>query len=605
EGWKRIQSAGRRHALESGLDEEIRFHIDQQTEKNRRAGMSPDEAKRQALVKFGGLERVKESTRDEIRSALLEDSVRDLRHGIRVLRRAPAFTAAALVTLALGIGATSAIFSVVRTVMLEPLPYHEPDRIVAVWETSRGGASRNVIAPANFVAWRERTRTLEHLGMVEPASLAMIVNGQPDNIRGLTVSSEVFRALGVQPALGRAYTAEEDPGKAVIVLSHEFWQRRLGGRRDVLDITFATDDGPRTVIGVMPARFTMVGQKADFLIPYGQTMEQLRAVRGRGSSYAIARLREGVSLERAYTEMRRIFAELENEEPQRNARRTVMLLPLQEQMVGEIRPALPRGLRQRRESAAGAERRARARARHAFGAWRKTGPPRAPDAHRKSGTRGRRRHRGVGRRRPVSSRSARAGGRSHPGSAARPAGARSAGGGVHDSHRAGDRHRLRCRSGTGLDEPRKRRAARRRTSRRRPPVAPGAPRARRRRGCAVARAACWRRSVDAQLRQAAERRPGLPYGRRAHGGRAASNHAIRLPPGRQRLPRISVAHCRAARGSARGRGLLPAGSIPVHRHELLARGSAKAGGWPVVLRPGAADHAGILQDDGHSTTGGT
>src|SRR5437867_5547681 len=324
EGWKRIQSAARRHALESGLDEEIRFHIDQQTEKNRRAGMSPDEARRQALVKFGGLERVMESTRDEIGSALLEDSVRDLRHGVRVLRRAPAFTAAALATLPHGIGATSAMFSVVRTVMLDPLPYREPDRIVAIWETNRGGTSRNVIAPANFVAWRERTRTLEHLGMVGPAAVAMIVNGQPDEIKGLTASSDVFRALGVQPAIGRAYTAEEDIGHAVIVLTHEFWQRRLGGRRDVLDITFATDDGPRTVIGVMPARFTMVGQKADFLIPYGQTMEQLRAVRGRGSSYAIARLREGVSLERAYTEMRRIFAELENEEPQRNARRTVM-----------------------------------------------------------------------------------------------------------------------------------------------------------------------------------------------------------------------------------------------------------------------------------------
>ena len=126
--------------------------------------MSPDEARRQALLKFGGVERVRESTRDEIRPALLEDSVRDLRHGARVLRRAPGFTAAALVTLALGIGATSAIFSVVRTVMLEPLPYREPDRIVAVWETNRGGTSRNVIAPANFVAWRERTRTLEHLG---------------------------------------------------------------------------------------------------------------------------------------------------------------------------------------------------------------------------------------------------------------------------------------------------------------------------------------------------------------------------------------------------------------------------------------------------------
>ena len=103
-----------------------------------------------------------------MRWSVLEDSVRDLRHGARVLRRAPGFTAAALVTLALGIGATSAIYSLVRTVMLEPLPYREPDRIVAVWETNRGGTSRNVIAPANFVAWRERARTLEHLGMVGP-----------------------------------------------------------------------------------------------------------------------------------------------------------------------------------------------------------------------------------------------------------------------------------------------------------------------------------------------------------------------------------------------------------------------------------------------------
>jgi putative ABC transport system permease protein len=281
-----------------------------------------------------------ESTRDETRPALLEDSVRDLRHGARLLRRAPGFTAAALVTLALGIGATSAIFSVVRTVMLEPLPYHEPDRIVTVWETTRGGTQRNVIAPANFVAWRERSRTLEHLGMVGPRSVAVVVNGQPLEIEGLTVSSDAFRALGVQPALGRAYTVEEDVGNAVIVLSHEFWQRRLGGRQDVLDMTLTTADGPRTVVGVMPAGFTIVGQKADFLVPYGQTLEQFRAVRGRGSSYALARLRDGVSFDQAYGEMRNIFADLEKEEPQRNARRTVMLFSLQEQMVGELRPAL-------------------------------------------------------------------------------------------------------------------------------------------------------------------------------------------------------------------------------------------------------------------------
>jgi putative ABC transport system permease protein len=277
-----------------------------------------------------------------MRWSVLEDSARDLRHGARVLQQAPGFAAAALVTLALGIGATSAIYSLVRAVMLEPLPYREPDRIVAVWETNRGGTSRNVIAPANFVAWRERARTLEHLGMVGPAGAAMIINGQPVDTSGLTVSADVFRALGVQPALGRAYTPEEDLGgnSAVILVSHEFWQRRLGGRADVLALTIPTDDGPRAVIGVMAPGFTIVGQKADFLIPYGLTLTQLRAVGGRGSSYAIARLRDGVSFEQAYSEMRRIFADLEKEQPQLNARRTVNLLHLEDQMVGELRPAL-------------------------------------------------------------------------------------------------------------------------------------------------------------------------------------------------------------------------------------------------------------------------
>jgi putative ABC transport system permease protein len=342
EGWNRIRSIGRRDALEQGLDEEIRFHLDHQTEKNRRAGMGPDEARRQALIKFGGVERAREVTRDEIRPALLDDSWRDLRHGLRVLRRSPGFTAAALVTLALGIGATSAIFGVVRAVMLEPLPYHQPDRIVSVWETSRGGASRNVIAAANFVAWRERTRTLAHLGMIGPANLAMVLDGRPDQFSGFAVSADAFRALGVQPALGRLYTPEEDFGgeSGVIVLSHEFWRRRLASRQDVLGTTLATDAGPRTVIGVMAPGFTIVGENGDFFAPYGLTLAQLRAVNGRGSSYAVGRLRDGVSFEQASDEMRRIYADLEREEPARNARRTVMMFHLHEQMVGEVRPAL-------------------------------------------------------------------------------------------------------------------------------------------------------------------------------------------------------------------------------------------------------------------------
>jgi putative ABC transport system permease protein len=271
-----------------------------------------------------------------------EDLLRDVRHGVRVLVRAPGFTAAAVLTLGLGIGATSAIFSVVRTVMLEPLPYREPGRIVAVWETNRGGASRNVIAPANFVAWRERARTLEHLGMVASVGLSIVINGRADRINGSAFSADVFRALGVQPALGRAYTSQEDfgGGNGVIVLGHEFWRRRLNGRADVLGLTLVTDGGPRTVIGVMPPGFTIVGEKADFLIPYRETIEQLRALSGRGNSYALARLADGVSFEQAFAEMRGIYADLEREVPQRNARRTVMLFHVQEQLVGEVRPAV-------------------------------------------------------------------------------------------------------------------------------------------------------------------------------------------------------------------------------------------------------------------------
>jgi hypothetical protein len=218
---------------------------------------------------------------------LLQDMWRDLRHAVRVLSRTPGFAAGALLTLALGIGATAAVFSIVRTVMLEPLPYDQPDRIVTIWETNRGGATRNVIAPANFAEWRERSRTLDHFGIVEYTGLTVMLDGHPLVSNGLSVSADAFHAMGVQPALGRAYTAEEDFGgaNAVIVISHDFWQRRLGARSDVLGLTLTTDRGPRTVIGVMPPAFTIVGQKFDFLAPFGLSVEQLRAsgIRNFGS----------------------------------------------------------------------------------------------------------------------------------------------------------------------------------------------------------------------------------------------------------------------------------------------------------------------------------
>jgi putative ABC transport system permease protein len=273
----------------------------------------------------------------------METLLQDLRFAVRSFLRAPRFTVPAVLALALGIGSTSAIFSVVYGVLLKPLPYSDPDRIVVVWENNlRRSRPRNVVAAANYAAWRERTRTLDHLGMVGPARLNVMLGGQPEEVAGLYASSHVFPALGVQPALGRAYTADEDEDGRddVVVLGYEFWRARFNGREDVLGSTLVTNGVSRTIIGVMPPEFTVVGQRANFLIPYGWTLERLRSAPGRGSSHGIARLKDGVSFTQAEADMKAIAAQLEQEAPQRNTGWSVTLVPAHEQTVDQIRPAV-------------------------------------------------------------------------------------------------------------------------------------------------------------------------------------------------------------------------------------------------------------------------
>jgi putative ABC transport system permease protein len=271
----------------------------------------------------------------------MSNVLRDLRFAARSFLRSPRFTVPAVLALALGIGATSAIFSVVRGVVLRPLPYANPNRIVVVWE-SNARRARNVIASANFVEWRARNRSFSYLGMAGPARLNFVLGGQPEEVVGMFASCDVFPALGVQPALGRAYGSSEDEegNDRVIIVSHDFWRTRLSSRADVIGTIITANGIPRTLVGVMPRGFTLLGEKTDFLIPYGWTMERLRAAPGRGSSYGLARLRDGVSLEQASSDMKAIAAQLEREFPQRNARWSVTLVPVHEQTVDQIRPAL-------------------------------------------------------------------------------------------------------------------------------------------------------------------------------------------------------------------------------------------------------------------------
>ena len=305
DGWHRLRSLARREAIERRLDDELRFHIDQQTEKNLRGGMTPAEARRQALLRFGGVEPIKERTRDEFRTALFDDFVRDLRYGVRTLGRGPGFTAVASLTLALGIGANTAIFSVVNTVLLKPLSYSEPDRLAFVWERNTAiGKDRDLVAPPNYRDWKSQNTVFAALGAYRVDEFALTGAGEPENITAVTASSSVFRVLGVDALVGRTFTEEEEARRdRVVVLRHEFWQRRFGGDRNLVGRSITLTGAPFTVVGVMPPTFRFPeGNPVDVYSPLVFGPNELTGRRTH-SLTVIARLKAGVTLEAASENM--------------------------------------------------------------------------------------------------------------------------------------------------------------------------------------------------------------------------------------------------------------------------------------------------------------
>jgi predicted permease len=309
EGWRRVRSLWRRNELETGLDEEIRFHVDRQTEKNLQAGMAADEARRQALIRFGGVDRAKESTRDQFRAASIEDFVRDIRYGARALLRAPGFAIVAMLTLALGIGATTAMFSVVNGILLRPLPYPEQDRLVELVHEARGtGISRIHGSPAVYFGYRDHSRTFDAVGLWDWDASPVTVTGvgQPESVRSVEMTREVLGILGATPALGRSFRQDDDvPGAApTAIVSHAYWQRRFGGSNPI-GRTLVVDGVAREVVGVLPEWFRFFDYPADIFYP--MQLVRSEATFPQGDGRGLARLKPGVTLEQANADVSRMI----------------------------------------------------------------------------------------------------------------------------------------------------------------------------------------------------------------------------------------------------------------------------------------------------------
>jgi putative ABC transport system permease protein len=268
----------------------------------------------------------------------------DARYAARGFFQSPAFTAVALVALALGIGANTAIFSVVNAVLLRALPYRDADRLVAMWEDNRNGHHpRNVISPANFLDWQAQAKSFEGMAAFYDAQFNLTGAGDPVAVPAQVAATNLFEVLGASPLLGRTFTPEDgQPERGdVIVVSHGFWQRQLGGAPDVIGKTVALEGAKATIIGVMPADFkwfvkenSRSGKPAELWVA-----TRLRARPGRYLS-AVGRLKPGVSFAAAQAEMNAVMAHVEQERPDYNANTGVTLVPLREQLAGEIRKPL-------------------------------------------------------------------------------------------------------------------------------------------------------------------------------------------------------------------------------------------------------------------------
>ncbi|MEP7339763.1 MAG: ABC transporter permease [Acidobacteriota bacterium] len=338
-----FQRARREREFAEELESHLAFHI----EDSLRAGVSPEEARRQALIKLGGVTLTQERYREQRGLPMLETLWQDLRFGLRMLRKNSGFTAVAVLTLALGIGANTAIFSVVNALVLNPLPYPDAWRLMWVTSAFRGN---EIIGTDLYLTVQAQSRTFEHLAAYVASTITLTEQGEPERINSVKATASVFSTLGVTPHLGRAFTPEEDiPGAPrVIVLSHEYWQRRFGGNPSAIGQSLTFGKEQWTVIGVMPPGFRFlpekrIGGRVDVLMPFAMDVQRELGAGGRSriiEGGVFGRLRAEVSREQAQAELSLIFQRYTQVHPEMPPGMEVRVKPLAERLVGHLRRGL-------------------------------------------------------------------------------------------------------------------------------------------------------------------------------------------------------------------------------------------------------------------------
>jgi predicted permease len=342
--WNRLRTLLRPGRRVRDIDDEIAFHLAMRQAEHERDGLAPEIARRTAARQFGNVTALKEQTRDMWTFPSFESLVQDLRYALRTLRRAPAFALVAVLVLAIGIGATTAMFSLVDTMLVRGLPYPQADRLVVlIGNVQRaGGVERRGNSYPDHVDWRARATSFEDMAAYTTLTTTLQGADEPERIPGEAVSAPYFTLLGVSPAHGRAFTPEEDavPNRdAVVILSDGLWRRRFGADPSILNRTIQLGARSYTIVGIMPAGFTGVSDTAQIWEPFAQSGTPF-ANRGSRGFQTLARLKPGSTIAGARAELDTISRQLAAAYPQTNDKRAVEVSPLADEVLRQFRPVV-------------------------------------------------------------------------------------------------------------------------------------------------------------------------------------------------------------------------------------------------------------------------